>query len=667
MVFRIYPTLRYLILLILGILSVNGYHWNLYWIAGAFIAVFISGLLAIKIPSLYFLRHMIPLSFFFLGIFFTQLYDERNQKDHLSKFESIEAVLVKIDSYTETKAKSYKAIAKVYAISQKSVIRKASGKMIVYFNKETGNFPKYGEIYWLKGSVREIEAPKNPQEFDYKTFQARKNIFNHQFVYPDDYKKVGESRDRGIFYWANQASNYTHSVFRAVTDTQEQLGVAEAIIGGMRSELTGEVRNWFTKTGTVHALAVSGMHVGILFMVLNFFLKFILNPKKLPFILTVLILLWTYAIFTGLSPSVSRATLMFSIFQVGIFIRRNGDYVNTLIFAALVLLMLVPTWVYDVGFQLSHLAVLGILVLYPYLQKIATVENKVGRWILDITMISIAAQIYTLPFTLYYFQQFPNYFLLANPVVSLLCIPILPVGFLTIIFYKVPLLGFVLGWVFKTLIQLMNTWVYWIYKIPFSVSEGISFYATDVILLFTALAFFQYFLKSRRVFYLNLTALTFFIMFSANIFLKIKQERHKELTFHYIPNGYGMSILDGRKATFISSDSLINEPLIYQYHLKSYYSHAGVKEVNEIAANATKNELFKSDDYVVFWIKTPTFEEHSRAGFTLVSNNALDVRSNLENTQIILDGSNRKWYIEKIKKKYKDAIVLYEQGSKSIN
>lgn len=665
MIFRTYPALRYLVFLIVGILFSGGLGWSLAVICAGLSFAIGLGFLSVFVKKFYSLRHALPVSFFFLGLLTSYFYDARNQSDHISKFDEIEGSLVEISSYTETKEKSFKAVAKVRGVYQKDSWKPASGKIILYFNQEAGVFPKFGEIYILNANLREIEAPKNPLEFNYKAYQARQNIFYHQFLREGDYKRAGQSDKKGLFYYANQANEYTHEVFRQVLDDQNQLGVAEAMIGGMRSELNDETLDWYTKTGTVHALAVSGMHIAILFWVLNAFFGLFLNKRKLPFIITVLTLLWAYAVFTGLSPSVCRSTLMFSIFQIGIFIHRNGNSVNTLLFSALVLLLIVPTWIYDVGFQLSYLAVLGILVFYPWLSRWFTLKNRILKWTWDVTAVSIAAQVYTLPLTLYYFHQFPNYSLLANPIVSVICLPLLPVGLLVLFLFKVPLLGFALGWIFKWLIIIMNQCVYWVYKLPFSVSEGLSLSVFAVILMFLMIGVFQYYLKSKRVLHLQVLSILLVVFFAVGVGKKIQQYKNKEITFHYIPNGYGLTLVNGRSATFISTDSLLHEPKIKQYHLKNYYDQNGINTVLKKAVEVRGNDFLESDLGSVFWIREKGLTNIPDVNYTLISNNALHENAVPATSKLILDGTNTKWYIERIKSVRPDAIVLYEKGSQT--
>jgi len=673
MYLRSIPVLRYFILLVVGIYIYQWYQLLLDHIYFFIITTLFLGILSVKINKLRILKHTNPLLFLGLGLASSFLFDQKNQENHITKVGKFDQYMAMIDSYTESKPKTYKVTAKIFAVKKGSKWQKVVGETILYFNKEANTVPEYGEVYVLKNTIREIEAPKNPFEFDYKTYQGRKNIFTHQFLRKGDFMLAGEMKGWSLLKFANSLNVYTHTVFKEILDTPKQMGVAEAMIGGMKAELDFETKQWYSATGAIHVLAVSGMHVVILFMVLNKLLGLFLDKKKPLFLVTILLLLWSYAIFTGLSPSVCRSTLMFSMIQLGTFFRRDDNPVNTLFLSAIILLTIVPTWLYDVGFQLSYLAVLGIMVIYPSLKRLYYFKYMPIRWIWEISAVSIAAQIFTLPLTLYYFHQFPNYFLLANPVVSLVSSFMLPIGLLELFIAKIPYLGAALGCIFKWLIDILNYSVYLISELPNALSTGLSISSLTVILLFLTIAFVLLFFKNKEVIYLKLITIScLFISISGAIQL-FKQNNQKEITFHFIPNGSGISIIEGRSATFISTDSLCNEPLIYQFHLKNYYDAKGIKNFKTQKV-ADQGHFIINNDYINFqWIKTANGQIiEKNSPYLLCSENTIKDLTSLSEFDgtIILDGSNKKWVVEKIKaeakQKKKKLVVLYDTGSKTL-
>ncbi|MCP9769699.1 ComEC family competence protein [Lacihabitans sp. LS3-19] len=668
------PTLRYFVLLVLGIYLSERFHPSLLEICVFLGTISFLGGISFLSKKLRFFRHSVPFLFLGLGFLSYYFYNQKNNPDHITKMDGFENYMAVIDSYTETKPKTYKVTAEIFAVKKDSLWKKASGKTMLYFNKEAGTMPKFGEVFIIKNSFREIEPPKNPLEFDYKTYQARRNIYTHHFLRDGDFVNAGVSPHKGILYYGNKLNVYTHTVFKQILDNPKQMGVAEAMIGGMKAELDFETKQWYSATGAIHVLAVSGMHVAILFFVINAFFGLFVNKDKPLFLFLILVSLWSYAVFTGLSASVCRSTLMFSMIQIGVFIKRDNNPVNTLLLSAIILLLIVPNWIYEVGFQLSYLAVLGILIIYPKFRNLFEIKWKPLRWIWEISAVSISAQILTVPLSIYYFHQFPNYFLLSNPVVSIVSSILIPLGLLSIILFKIPLLGSFLGLLLKWLINALNACIFFIAELPNALTKGFSISVLTVILLYIVISAILLFFKKREVLYLKIASTLIAILAIKGSYSLFQQSKQKEITFHFIPNGSGISIIEGRSATFIASDSLCHEPLIYQFHLKNYYDAKGINQFKTKSLSDDQNALIQNnlEHFEVLRIEN---SEPSKENFNYLvsSENSLKNLKGLENFDgtIIIDGSNKKWVVDKLKEeastKAKKMIVLYDTGSKTIN
>ncbi|MFN8428744.1 MAG: ComEC/Rec2 family competence protein [Spirosomataceae bacterium] len=672
MILRSFPALRYFLALAAGIFLYTHFNINIRVVWLIVILLLTLVFISIKRPKLHGFKQALTPVFLFLGLISSYYFDDRNYENHYLHKEHFDSYLAVIDSYTEIKPKTYKVIAKVIASKPNEKWEKSSGQVLLYFNKEAGTYPNFGEVFAIRNNLREIEPPKNPLEFDYKNYQQRKNIFSHQFLRKGDFIKTGKHNLNPVFTFANYLNVYTHRVFSSFLETPKQLGVAEALIGGMKAELDFETKQWYSATGAIHVLAVSGMHVAILFWVLNASLGLVLNRKRLPFIITILALLWTYAVFTGLSPSVCRSTVMFSMIQLGIYFRRDDNPVNTLILSAIILLIIMPNWLYDVGFQLSYMAVLGILVLLPSLKSAITFRNRLLRWFWEISMVSIAAQIFTLPLTLYYFHQFPNYFLIANPLVSIVSTLLLPLGLVVLLIYPVPVIGSFLGVILKYTIDVLNGVVFYIQNLPNALTTGLQISILSVALLYLFIWIFVKYLEYPEARYAKSMALIALVLSSMGLYKVYEQNRQLELTFHFIPNGSGLSFIKGRNATFISTDSLVNEPLIHQFHLKNYYDFSGIKNKNTGTIKEKGSWDFEIEKKKIQWIKGRIKTKiNPDTDFLLISNNAGYYVENLKAYKgiVILDGSNSKRAIEKIKEEniepQSKLVVLYDTGSKT--
>jgi competence protein ComEC len=255
----------------------------------------------------------------------------------------------------------------------------------------------------------------------------------------------------------------------------------------------------YAKAGAIHILAISGLHIGILLLILQFIMKPLLYFRYGKFVrlLMILCLLWSFAIIAGLSPSVVRAVTMFSLFAIVRGLKRTSNSLNTLAVSAFILLLFRPGFCFDVGFQLSYAAVASIITVKPVLDKWWRIKHRIGNWFLDLFKVSIAAQIGVLPLSLYYFHQFPGLFFVTNMVVVPCLIVILGLGILMLVLIGVhqppDLLIQILSW----FIQIMNRFVEWVSSKEAFLFDQISFDLTALILSYLILFFLSIFYYKR--------------------------------------------------------------------------------------------------------------------------------------------------------------------------
>jgi competence protein ComEC len=671
--FKAYPVYKYLAYFILGIVGADYFSIGLFGVGCLACVLFILSFAAIKFPKFLLLRQAFPLFFLLLGFGIKSQNKIENQPFHIFNKTNYEAYLVKINTKTEDKAKTFKVEGKVYAVKSQGQWEKALGKTLLYFNKEAGVYPQYGQLFLIKGEPRIIEPPKNPLEFDYKKYQQRKNIYTHHFLRANDFVFTGKSDPNPIFEWAYRLNELTHQVFTGILQDGKQLGVAEALVAGMKSELDQDVRQQYSNAGAIHVLAVSGMHVGILFLILKWVFMLFLNPKKAPFTILVILALWFYALFTGLSPSVCRATLMFSLIQLGALFYRDNNSLNVMAFSALLLLVINPDWLYDVGFQLSYLAVFGILVLYKPIKNLLEIHWLPLRWLWEISVVSFSAQLFTFPLSIYYFHQFPNYFLITNPPVALLATFILPVGFLVLFTQKLPVVFDFIATFFKILLNTLNFIIEKIQDLPFSVTKALVIHEFSLLLLYLVIISTLLFLFYKNLRFLQIATLFILILCIQRLYTLNIQNKQNEITFHYIPNGSGISFVSARSATFISHAELLTDPLIHQYHLKNYYDQSGISDFKKLDINEGKNLFIKKNEFRLQWLQTSqsNLKIDKEVNFLLISKNAVKDLNQIVDFKgkVILDGSNQKWVVEKLLAQSQtlgiEIISLYNKGSKT--
>ena len=278
-------------------------------------------------------------------------------------------------------------------------------------------------------------------------------------------------------HWLQDARDHCLRVLRQYIPRQEEYGIAQALLIGYRGELDKDIVQAYTNTGVVHIIAISGLHLGLIYISLLQLLKWM---PKVARALLVIAVLWAFSLLTGASASVLRSAVMFTIIAVGQFmlVRHSSTY-NTLASAAFLLLSYQPYFLVDVGFQLSFLAVGGIVLCYQPLYDRWMLRNKWLDKLWQMIAVSVAAQVFTWPVCLYYFHQFPNLFLLAN----LIAVPLSTM----LLYGEIILVCLPNIWLGKLLsggIMVMNTCIQWLDKVPWAVTHNIQVSLPQTICLY---------------------------------------------------------------------------------------------------------------------------------------------------------------------------------------
>lgn len=390
-------------------------------------------------------------SFFFISLYSflfllafeaATVYNAKTQRNHYTHYISHEeqSLMVTIADMPVATEKFLKLNVLVDAIQQKGQWHYAKGTILVYVKQPVLKPLNTGDALLLKSKLSAVAAPQNPGEFDYKEFLERRNLFHTAYVTPEGLWAVG----RPVTTWSLNRSGiaireYVVKSLREAGLSQEAFSICTALLVGYDDEISGDVMQSFSHSGTLHILSVSGMHTGILYMVLMLFCKLIDPHNRYPKLRCagVIAVMLLFAAITGFSPSVLRAALMLVLVLLGKTFRRNGNPYNTLLFSAFLLLLYDPFLLADVGFLLSYLAVGGIMYLYPLINDRWSPRNRILKFAWDISLMSVAATLFTLPVTLYYFHQFPLWFLLSNLVIIPLSTALMGAAFLLLLCQKI--------------------------------------------------------------------------------------------------------------------------------------------------------------------------------------------------------------------------------------
>ena len=431
------------------------------------VAIFFCSLLLLKKtrkPSFLF----ILISFVSFGVYrqksVTTLFEE--EVNHERKESVFIAEILEVNNKKEWKKATVKIKQRV-----RGEIGLSNKKSVIYIN--TPNSTIYpGDLLLIKSTIRKINNKNNPGEFNSILFWKSKGINAICFVSSDDFlwiKKKNRGRISSLIERIKKSCEYQLSKYIK----KKYLGVSTAILLGDKSNLNTETKRSFGNTGAMHLLAVSGLHVGIIYtlfvFIFSFFSRFISKKKSL---FIILLLLWFYALITGFSPSVSRAVFMFTVLGIAKSTSNSYSPTNSLFFSGFILLLINPLYIYDIGFQLSYLAMLGIFIFYKPFVAIFYFNSLFLDWIWKGTIIGVSAQLMTLPLTLYYFHSFPNYFLITN--LGIMCVSsvllILLIALTGVKWFS--LFSKAIGLAASFILFILLKYILWIEGLPGSVATG---------------------------------------------------------------------------------------------------------------------------------------------------------------------------------------------------
>ncbi|MDH6355646.1 competence protein ComEC [Dysgonomonas sp. PH5-45] len=373
-----------------------------------------------------------------------------------------------------------------------------------------------GDAIRFYGLIEPFRNMGNPDDFDYAAYMRNQGYVGSLYLPVDRWEPMFETHHT-IGTYALSCRSQIMRFYGSLGLDSLSLAVVSALTVGYRDTLPNDLKESFRATGTAHVLAVSGMHVLIVFAVIRFLLSFISRGSRFYWIKPVLtiLLLWMYAFVTGLPPSVIRACLMLSVFCVGEVIHRKGFSYNTILLTAFFMLIYNPLNLFDVGFQLSFTAVLSIRYLYPKLIGLWAAENKAALYFRNVAAMSVAAQVGTLPVCLYHFGYFPTYFFVCNlfvvPLVEVIVYTTLVTAVMGL-FIPVTLLARILNFI----IELLTSGIRFFETLPFAKLEVADVSLLTVVLLFVLIigftGFFVY--KRAKLLIVGLSAVALLILTS---------------------------------------------------------------------------------------------------------------------------------------------------------
>lgn len=455
------------------------------------------------------------------------------------------------------KAKSYQCKVDVLEFYN-DTWKPAHGKAILYFQKDKpASKLLFGDRLLVEAEFVEPERALNPDGFDYAAYLKRQGIGATSFISSESWKFTDRSENFSIRREADKWRNYLLSVYRDFGISGDEFAVLAALTLGYTDDLQPDLRASYSATGAMHILSVSGMHVGVVYVVMAFLLGFMNKSRRMKIFkgLFIMLFLWAYAFLTGMSAAVIRAAMMFSFVSVASCFERKTQIYNTIFASAFAMLLFDPNFLFDVGFQLSYSAVLSILFFQPILNKLYTPTNKVSKAVWGVFSVSMAAQLGTAPFTLYYFQQFPNYFILTN----FLAIPLstfviyLAIGLLATSY--VPYISVGVAFLLKWMLWALNFVIVFIQNLPFSVSH-ISFDIRQTVLVFVAIFCLSAYYYNKKYEPLFLGLVSLFVACVFNLYVNYNTLISKRMIVYAGQKNTHVSFINRNQNQVFTTDSV---------------------------------------------------------------------------------------------------------------
>jgi competence protein ComEC len=511
--------------------------------------------------------------------------------------------MVTVVDHPKKKEKSVKVI-----VSFRNLHFAKKEKAVLYFKRDSLSAQlQYGDVLLINAPLYPIEKPKNPNQFDYQTFMKRKGINFTGYVKETNWSKVSEkvlNPVKLLSYHIQQ--KFSQMLFDAGL-SGEEYSIATAIILGNDETMEPELRATWTAAGVSHILCVSGMHVGIVFMIINYLL-FPLNFSKRSQTLKSIILLaivWSYANITGLAPSVMRAGTMFTFVLLGNFLRRNTNVFHSLFTSCFFLLIVNPLLIFEMGFQFSYMAVFGIVLFQKPICNIYKPKTKIVKYFWELTSVSIAAQMSTAPIAIFYFGQFPNYFIIGNLIVIFLSFWVVLTGVAIMAFSLVPFISQLIGYLLIYEIKIMNFTAKTVESLPYSTTDQISILPLQFILLYVMAGFFYHAFKtkSKKSVFCALSSLI--MIFGLYLYDKIECKNQENITMYAVSKSIAINFNQNGKSILLSDSIHSKADGRYQFSIKNHERKTRMSsEIINLQEDYENEQFFKRGSFISFNGKT---------------------------------------------------------------
>ncbi len=538
---------------------------------------------------------------------------------------------------------------------------------------------KAGDEISGKWYLSQLSAASNPHQFDYATYLENNNVFFQTWIKDEDWSMTREHTGFHVFFKAKAIKSRCAAIIESKLRTQDHQAIISAMVLGDKSEMSAKTKSIFSETGSIHVMAVSGLHVGVIYLFLIAFtrmFKFFTKKHEWLSQLFIIAAIWCYALVTGMAPSVLRASFMLSLFIVAKLMNRSTNIYQILMVTASIILMLDPSQLFKLSFQFSYLALLGIVYFKPVLDKYIWSQYRVLKPIIALINVSLAAQIFIFPLMLYHFHQFPLFFVIS----SLIAIPIASViiwlsllGILTGLFASLDIISHVIFQTLELVIVFLLGSMSWLQAVPGHLIKGIYVNKIEFVGIYCVMVALVMWRETGLKKYLYATAVIPCLVLLASTLI-IHKSHDKTSLFIY--HKYGQSLIElqeANQAFLINPDDLSQQSIqnIRQNngmanYLQSNYTIVEEKQItkNKYAYNTSIKIIHKTEDCL-----TDTIQSFKTI---LIRNEAVkklrELPQHWQKSDLVFDGSNSKNFIKDLQKKYPELNIFntYQQAYQKI-
>ncbi len=610
----------------------------------------------------------------------TEFKTEIYSQSHFSKYEHVSAYMAYLNDSKQEKSKSYKTTIRIVAVKSGDKWFKVDGKCLVYIFKDSVSAAlRYGDLITFTNVPAEVQPPANPSQFNYKKFLSYNQVYHQLYFSSGKYRVVAHHHGSEIVEMAINMREKLLKIFKDNNISGDDYAVVSALLLGDTDEIDQEIMTAYAASGALHVLSVSGLHVGIIYIALNAFLFFLNRNKKTRVMKAgiLILFLWYYALLTGLSPAVLRSAAMLSFIVLGKALDRYTNMYNTLAASAIALFCFQPHLLMQVGFQLSYLAVLGIVFLYKKIHLLLNPRNWLLKQIWGLTAVSVAAQLATFPLGLFYFNQFPNYFLLSNLLVIPISTVILYGGIILFIISPLTIFAKWVGLVLGKIVHLLNYTVITIEHLPFALTQGISISILETCILYVSILMLILFFMKKEPKYIMTSILTTIILLSLRAVETIQFQKQQQLIVYDIPKSSAINLINGNSGVFISDSVLVNNRSMMMFNVIHYWWDCGVNEAQTIkvvngSETLKSKSLFLQKNIVRFQGKTILLMNDSTLlntshqlyfDYIILSKNLKihlkEVVKKFHFKELIIDSSNSNYHVQRWKKEAEKLGIVY--------